>query len=687
LFLRREGRIGVNPHAGFKMPEREASAGLRIARARLVFPGERFFEAEPRGFFTKKNQEKADLTVMDFFVIQDRSRLRASGLFTLVFLSACGAIAAVHSLVMLCTGRDFSQWEAHSAVLMWTLPLLVGALLSGVIVRFYAIRLGGGGIAEELGGRRCHPGSEDPSERRVLNIVEDLSVAFGLPVPEVWLLEREPAINAFVVGDEPARAVVGVTRGAVDRLSEEELQAVLAHEFSHVVTGQMRLNFQLLAWVQGLLFFGLVGRMLFRGGEGGRAGGKRATGDRDSSYPLPVIGVLLIFAGSVFSAFGRFLQGALCREQEFVADRASAELLGRREPLLRALRKIGGFSAAGVLRSPAALEAGHLFFCQAAYGIAAAFFPTHPLLGDRIRALEPDWDGEFLRSEARPPGGDGSAGASDGDEEGAESAAPPLSEYAKGLLPVVSGSVFPSTALENLGEVWSWERVEQGRVDRAGLRSDWVQMTLTRDGVKQLIFEICRNMAGVLDSPMARCAPAQKMLLFDLAMPLLRRMSLDEFVSLNRKIRREARKGEDADLLRYLFAHVFARRMQICLGLRETPGVIYEEFSSIWEEAQKLISLMSREGAPSVAARSAAYAAAWKWLGLEMPPLQEQVSMLELGRTLDICAQASPMIKKRLLAACGIAAGYEGQVSEREMVVVRLFADALGTPVPNVRFI
>jgi hypothetical protein len=400
-----------------------------------------------------------------------------------------------------------------------------------------------------------------------------------------------------------------------------------------------------------------------------------------------VLGVLLIVLGSVFSAFGRFLQGAICRDQEFVADRAAVDLLGSREPLVRALRKIGGVSAGGVLRAPTAMESSHLFFCQAAQGLAASAFPSHPLIEERIRAIDPDWDGHFLSSEARTPSEDEGLGEEallESEEHSGGSTGQPVSQYAKGLLHVVQHAVFPAAGLEMLGCGWSWSRIEQGRSDRASLRPDWIQLTLSREGVKRLVFEICRQSDTSVDGILLRSTAGQKMLLLDLAMPLLRRMSLEEFVSLNRKVRREVRRGEFPDLLRYLFGHIFARRMQICLGLREPVGVVYEEFSSIWQEAQVLVSLMSREGAPTPNARASAYGAAWKWLGLETPPYQEQVSMLELGKTLDSCAQASPILKKKLLAACGIAAGYEGHVAEREMVILRLFADALGTPLPNL---
>jgi hypothetical protein len=258
-----------------------------------------------------------------------------------------------------------------------------------------------------------------------------------------------------------------------------------------------------------------------------------------------------------------------------------------------------------------------------------------------------------------------------------------LAGFVRDLLKVRKEVSYPSASLDQIGEVFSWSQVIQAQADKKTLRPDWLKLTLSRDGAKQLMLEIVQP-EYVKGRLLADATPVQMMMLYDLAMPLLRRMSVEEFVSLNKRIRKEVRRGEETDLLRYMFAFSFARRMQLCLGLREAPSVLIEEFPSIWEETQKLISVMSSVGAPTLHARAAAYSAAWAGQGIEQPPLLHHVSLLELAKTLDVCSQTAPLLKKRVLAACGLAASYEGRISEQEMVILRLFADSIGCPVPNL---
>jgi hypothetical protein len=258
-----------------------------------------------------------------------------------------------------------------------------------------------------------------------------------------------------------------------------------------------------------------------------------------------------------------------------------------------------------------------------------------------------------------------------------------LAGFVRDLLKVRKEVSYPSASLDQIGDVFNWSQVIQAQADKKTLRPDWLKLTLSRDGAKQLMLEIVQP-EYVKGRLLADATPVQMMMLYDLAMPLLRRMPIEEFVSLNKRIRKEVRRGEDTDLLRYMFAFSFARRMQLCLGLREAPSVLIEEFPSIWEETQKLISVMSSVGAPTLHARAAAYSAAWAGQGIEPPPLLHHVSLLELAKTLDVCSQTAPLLKKRVLAACGLAASYEGRISEQEMVILRLFADSIGCPVPNL---
>ena len=115
-------------------------------------------------------------------------------------------------------------------------------------------------MAESLGGRRVFPDTTDPVERRLLNVVEEMALASGVPVPPVFLLDDEAAINAFAAGYSPSDAVVAVTRGCAEQLSRDELQGVVAHEFSHILNGDMRLNIRLIGLLFGILLIGLMGR-------------------------------------------------------------------------------------------------------------------------------------------------------------------------------------------------------------------------------------------------------------------------------------------------------------------------------------------------------------------------------------------------------------------------------------------
>ena len=454
-------------------------------------------------FFLNIRLRRSEFKMMDLFVTQDHARQRTGGLFTLLAFMLIGVVGLVHTLVLLATGGAVGNVEAHWRLFPWTIPASVLVLAIGVIVRFYAIRLGGGQVAQELGGRRVHPAASAPGDRLILEIVEELALASGISMPEVWILDRERSINAFAAGDEPSRAVIGVTRGAIERLTPDELRAVLAHEFSHVLNGDMKLNFQLLAWVQGILFLGLIGRSMLNsdGAMKRRKTGARADASLEEGQTLSVLGILLMLFGCLSSVFGRLLQGAICREHEFVADAAAVSLTGSPEYLVRALRKIGGLRDGFLLESPAAPEVGHLFFVEAAVGLTSWLFPTHPSVEERIRRLDPEWSGEFLQSKVAQVREEPETDLIDSVE--AAQALAEISEsnikdaqdetlagFVKDLLKVRREASYASAALDKIGEVFSWNQVVQAQADKKTLRPDWLALTLSRDGVKQLMLEV-----------------------------------------------------------------------------------------------------------------------------------------------------------------------------------------------------
>ena len=647
---------------------------------------------------------------MDLFLAQDDARQRAGGMFTLAMCLMASVIAIVHSLAVLCLGGSLTDAAAHQRIMFWSVPAAFAVLIVGVIVRVYALRLGGSGLAAELGGRRLHPFTQEPGEKRLVSLVEELALASGIPVPEVWLLEDETSINAFAAGNDPSSAVIGVTMGALERLSLEELKAVLLHEVSHILSGDMRLRFQMLAWVQGILFLTLAGRLMVASdspvGNGfwSKAASSPAQGGfRSPSEPIDsdgqsrsIIGVVLLFFGCISGVFGRFLQSAIARDTEFAADDAAAACLPSVQPVVGALRKIGGLQNRSWLESPTAPESGHLFFCQTSEGITSAFFPTHPTLEERIQRLHPEWNGDYLQTVARPVQA----------EEPAVAAAPaseseaPLSAAAKAAAAIGARKrekiraremaqaqalpSYPAANLDFLGQCLMPSQLLATGGLRRSLKEDWISLTRSREGVKALVQELMKPAASAR-LELGAATTTQVLLLMDLSMPLLRRMSSDDYFKLMKHCRREVLRPDSIDLVRYLLLHVLRRRLGIALGVREVAPVVFEELPSIWRECQVLISFMLRSGAPTQSARSSAHLAAWSSLGYENPPapLEEQ-NVTEFVDALELCEQASPRLKKRLLVACGLASSYQGQIAEREMAVLRMCADALGCPVPHL---
>lgn len=397
-------------------------------------------------------------------------------------------------------------------------------------------------------------------------------------------------------------------------------------------------------------------------------------------------------AGVLASIFGRFFQGAIGRDREFRADAASAQAMGSTSPVLVALRKIGGIPKRSFLDNPAAPESGHLFFSEAWQGLASTFFPTHPTLEDRIRRLHPEWGGDFIASLARKVEGDPESGEGVGPSgEPASAAAKAAAAIgarkrekakAKELAETMSAKVYPAANLEFLG--WSMlpAQFATASAARRALRDDWVRETKTQEGAKALLLEMMRSGANPT-SRLSGATPTQMLSLLDLSMPLLRRMALDEYYFLIKRCRHELTRMEEIDTVRFLLLHVARRRLALGLGLRQVDSVVFEELPSVWGECHVLVTIMLRFGAPTASARSSARLAAWNAIGYETPPpTLDGVTVVDMVDALDICSQCSPLLKKRILTACGLAASYQGNIPEREMAILRMFADAMGAPVP-----
>ena len=338
----------------------------------------------------------------DFFQQQDAARRGTTRLVVLFSLAVLAIVVSVELLLAATMG--FLGRDPETNEIDWTtvadprlLLLAVGGTLlvvgGGSLYKIAQLRGGGRVIAEELGGRLVDGSTSDPVERRLLNVVEEMAIASGTSTPPVYIMDGETGINAFAAGFAPQDAVIGVTRGAATTLDRDELQGVIAHEFSHILNGDMRLNIRLMGLLHGIFLIGMIGYFILRMSFYSGAGGGRS---RDSKGALPILalGAGLAIVGFAGTFFGNLIKAAVSRQREFLADSSAVQFTRHPGGIAGALKKIGGFVTGSKVENPNAPQASHMFFGRATSGFSA-MFSTHPPLGERIRRIDPSWDGEF----------------------------------------------------------------------------------------------------------------------------------------------------------------------------------------------------------------------------------------------------------------------------------------------------
>jgi Zn-dependent protease with chaperone function len=341
---------------------------------------------------------------VDFYAYQAAAR-RQSRLFIVMFMVAVAAVVIALDAVIFTVLAARSSASAYGAqygesvgplefamrnpgALFGVSVLIIGVIGLASLFKSAQLRGGGAVVAQSLGGVRVERDTADPARKRLRNIIEEMAIASGVPVPEIYVLEQEPAINAFAAGHTPANACVTVTQGALDHLNRDELQGVIGHEFSHILNGDMRLNIQLMGAIFGLLVIAVIGRLVFnfapRGGN-----------DRDRRGGLGWVGVGLaaMVLGYLGLLAGRILQAAVSRQRERLADASAVQFTRNTTGLKGALLKIAALEEGSKFVAADAEQVAHMLFAPGLDRV----FATHPPLLERIRTLDPQFDPAELK--------------------------------------------------------------------------------------------------------------------------------------------------------------------------------------------------------------------------------------------------------------------------------------------------
>ena len=617
---------------------------------------------------------------MDFFEHQDRARRNSSRLVMLLVL-------AVATLIVSTTLAIAIAWQVYQYG-NYSLAALDARLLGSVALvvitvvllgwAFKALQLGSGGkvVAERLGGRLLNLQPQGVHEQRVLNVVEEMALAAGTPVPPVYLLE-EDSINAFAAGLRPQDAVIGVTRGAIEKLSRDELQGVIAHEFSHILHGDMRLNTRLVAVLHGILLIGLIGEVLLRGA--GRSGAARSSSSNSKGRGngvalIMVLGLVLLIIGYAGTFFGNLIKSAVSRQREFLADASAVQYTRNPDGIAGALKKLGGGSH---LQASHAAEYSHMYFGQ---GLALSrMMATHPPLEERIRRIDPKWDGVVLGNEVfeRPKPSAQADELSSFSAGAAAAAIDSIGEPQPGHLQEARESLaqldaqLRDAAHDPYGALTVLYGLLLGNTAATRQsRMAWMQANLA-PRLSDKLLELAEAFDGL---PGGRRLP-----LLELAIPALKQLEAQEFVTLKRNINALLISNNQLGLMEWALLRIVERN----LGMRRSDqGRL--PLAALGTESCVLLAALARAGNLDEQAAANAFAAAWATLPYSPRVFAEQpwASVTQLNDALNRLNQMRPLQKPQLLKAMARCIEHDGRISASEAELMRAVADTLDCPMP-----
>ena len=628
---------------------------------------------------------------MEFFEAQDQARKRTKWLLLWFLMAVVAVVLAVNILVLAVTGDIELLLANPASALGLVLPVTVGTaglILGSSLFKSLQLRAGGEVVAKDLGGRLVQTGTTDHYERRLLNIVEEMAIASGMPVPQVYVMDHEEGINAFAAGTEPSNAVVGVTRGCMTLLDRDELSGVVAHEFSHILNGDMRLNMRLIGFIFGLVVISIIGRGVFEMMRFSSLSSRRDREGGGAAMAILAIGIGLMVIGGIGVFFGRLIQAAVSRQREYLADASAVQFTRNPDGIADALRKIGGLSDRNKLRTAKAGEASHMFFSDS--GLFSFGLATHPPLAVRIKAIL-----------GREPEGFLESGLSEMEDPGQASAMVSGFSGGAGSRPRHSGLQAADIGLE--------ERISQdhGRTVRAGLPPHWQELAHSSAGAQSLVFalllaedhDLARAELDYLEKMIGKPAAAfvaqlkpeledlpsvEKIALIDLAMPTLRGVSRAEYERFRETMEHLIRADEKVELFEFMLQHLVRRHLESHFDPVGFPPVKYQAIQEVMEPANVVLSTMAGVGASGEREAQVAYQEAVGPIAGWQGELLKASSLPEIGQALEELEKASPLAKRDLLQGCARAVAADGVLVDREAELVRTVADALGCPVPPV---
>ncbi len=624
---------------------------------------------------------------MDFFAQQARVRGSSRRLVILFVLAVIAIVVAIDVVVWFALGQHPAPGEPPASnlnLLLGSSVIVLAGIGLGSLFRIMSLSDGGKSVAESMGAVAVPPDTRDPGLRRLRNVIEEVAIAAGVPVPDIYLMADEPGINAFAAGYSASDAAVCVTQGCLDNLSRDELQGVIAHEFSHVLNGDMRLNIRLMGLLFGILVLTVVGRRViwFGSGRSNRRGGGQVW----------MIGLALIVVGYIGYFFGRLIQAAVARSRESLADASAVQFTRQTDGIAGALKKIAILAEGSQLQAANKQEVAHMLFGEV--GSFNALFATHPPLLERIRALEPGFKEADLARMATAMQQEAAAPAPAPAPAGAPGVPGlPLPPVLNGVL---AGSVAAAPAFQRAAAV---QQAMPAGLDEAVQQPESalaVMLALALSPAAELQPAQRRIVADAFGddvqrtvqaqaSAVAALAPIARLPLVSLAFPALKQLPDGRQQTLLRVLDDLVKVDGRVDINEYCLARLLRIHLQEARSPRSAPVDGVKKLPAVRDSVILVCTIVAAAGSSDEAGARRAWLFAMQQAfpgeAIEWSPLPA-AWQAPLERALEELDELSPTAKELVIQALLRAIHTDGQVSVEEAELLRVICASLHCPVP-----
>lgn len=639
---------------------------------------------------------------MNFFEHQDQARKRTGLLIFLFILAVITLIVMTTLLVAAFFGViGAEQGQTAQSFVSQLNPQNFGMVSLGVLgvvgggTLFKLSQLSGGGkvVAQMMGGTLVDFNTATTSdERKLLNIVQEMAIASGTPVPPVYVMQEERGINAFAAGFKNSDAVIGVTRGCIEALNRDELQGVIAHEFSHILHGDMRINIRVMGILHGILIIGLIGyqlidKMWYMGSS------RRDNNNGAIGIIALAVGLIVIGFGGIF--FGNLIKAAVSRQREYLADASAVQFTRNPDGIANALKKIGGYSHSTMMHNSNTEEASHMLFGAGTKRLVGGLFATHPPLHDRIRRIDKQWDGKFLAPEPEQP------------KQESKTEKPSARDALDKLTGAAAAAILAEQALNNIGNPQP-EHIEQAQETIEGLPDDWHQLAQDKLGARAVIYALLiDNDANIaqhqyhhiqnldadslqitqqLQQTRSQLEDEYRLALVDIALPQLGKMHSERFEEFSQLVDALIRADQRISLFEWcLFAILMHYLKPLRTGLSE-PESRYRDLESVKNHCQKLFSILAIAGNTAEQREAAFNAARDK---ADLPTLTmlpaKALGITQMNDSLEELNKLYPLAKPKLLKACVACICADGEITTTEAELIRAIGDTLDCPIPPIK--